>query len=292
MRLSRRLLWSALGAVVVGGAIGLWLTSPERVDAADYAGLTGVPSQGEMVFNAAGCKSCHTSETDKSQLALVGGKAFLSDFGTFYAPNISSDPVYGIGAWSFMDFANALQKGVSPDGQHYYPAFPYTTYTRMTPQDVVDLWSYLLLQPAAATPSKPHDVGFPFNIRRGLGLWKLLYLNDDWVIEDTTTERGRYLVEAMAHCAECHTARNAIGGLDTANWLGGAPNPSGKGIIPDITPAALQWSALDIAFYLEQGFTPDFDSAGGQMVAVIDNMAKLPPEDRAAIAEYLVALKP
>lgn len=171
MRFSR-LIWLALIAAVLGGAVGLWITRPNRVDPANYAGLTGVPSKGELVYHAAGCHSCHGSETDKDQLALVGGQAFPSDFGTFYAPNISSDPLHGIGAWSLMDFANALQAGVSPEGKHYYPAFPYTNYARMTPQDVVDLWSYILLMPASPTPSKAHDVGFPFNIRRGLGVWK------------------------------------------------------------------------------------------------------------------------
>lgn len=291
MTLTRRLLSFALGAAVVGGAFGLWLTSPEKVDPADFAGLTGHPGHGELVFHAAGCKSCHASEDDKSQTALIGGQAFPSDFGTFYAPNISSDPVHGIGAWSFLEFANAIQKGVSPKGQHYYPAFPYTNYARMEPQDVVDLWAYLLLQPGAATPSKPHDVGFPFNIRRSLGGWKLLFMNDDWVVQEPASERGRYLVEALAHCGECHTPRNALGGLDTANWLKGAPNPSGKGTIPDITPSGLQWDAIDIAYYLAEGFTPNFDSAGGHMVPVVENMAKLPAEDREAIAAYLVGLE-
>jgi len=290
MKLSRRLLGFALAAAAVGGAFGLWLTSPDTVDPTDYAGLTGHPALGETVFHAAGCKSCHGSPADDAQTALVGGQAFPSAFGTFYAPNISSDPVHGLGAWSFLEFANAVQKGVSPQGQHYYPAFPYTNYARMTPQDVVDLWAYLLLQPAAATPSKPHDVGFPFNIRRGLGLWKLMYFDEDWVVDEPASTRGRYLVEAMAHCGECHTPRNVIGGLDKERWLQGAPNPSGKGTIPNITPSSLQWDAVDISYYLETGFRPDFDSAGGHMVPVVENMAKLTPEDRMAIADYLLGL--
>ena len=290
MRSLRRLVQASLLLAAIGGAIGLWVTRPENVDPTDFAGLTGQLARGEQVFHAAGCHSCHASETDETQKALVGGQAFPSDFGTFYAPNISSDPTYGIGAWSFLDFANALQKGVSPNGQHYYPAFPYTNYARMKPQDVVDLWAYLLLEPGSPTPSKSHDIGFPFNIRRGLGAWKHLYLTQDWVVDDPASERGRYLVEALAHCGECHTPRNAIGGLDLSNWLQGAPNPSGKGTIPAITPSKLQWDAMDIAYYLEEGFTPDFDSAGGHMVSVVENMAKLPTEDRDAIAAYLVGL--
>lgn len=290
MTIRRRLIGAIIVLALLGGSFGLWITRTLSVDPEDFAGLTGQPTRGEQVFHAAGCHSCHASESDNDQKALVGGQAFPSDFGTFYAPNISSDPVHGLGAWSLLDFANALQKGVSPKGQHYYPAFPYTNYARMTPQDVVDLWAYLLLQPGSPTPSKPHDIEFPFNIRRGLGLWKQLYFTDDWIVDDPASERGRYLVEALAHCGECHTPRNAIGGLDLSKWLHGAPNPSGKGTIPNITPSKLQWDAIDIAFYLDEGFTPEFDSVGGHMVPVVENMAKLPPEDRAAIAEYLVGL--
>jgi len=286
----RRFIRFAVIAAMLGGATGLWLTQPQRVDPLNYAGLTGVPSKGELVYHAAGCHSCHGSETDKEQPALVGGQAFPSDFGTFYAPNISSDPVHGIGAWSLVDFANAVQAGVSPDGKHYYPAFPYTNYVRMTAQDVVDLWAYILLMPGSSTLSKPHDVGFPFNIRRGLGLWKLMYMDDSWVVENPTSERGRYLVEALAHCGECHTPRNALGAIDRERWLQGAPNPSGRGTIPALTPSELTWDAIDVAYYLLEGFTPDFDSVGGHMVPVVENMAKLPKEDRLAIADYLKGL--
>jgi len=138
--------------------------------------------------------------------------------------------------------------------------------------------------------SQPHELGFPFSIRRGLGLWKRINLRPDWVLQDVATpelERGRYLVEALGHCAECHTPRNAIGGLDISQWMQGAPNPSGQGTIPAISPDNLDWAAADIAYYLETGLTPDFDSAGGQMVKVIEGTAKLSPDDRQAIAAYL-----
>jgi mono/diheme cytochrome c family protein len=147
--------------------------------------------------------------------------------------------------------------------------------------------------PASATPSQPHDLSFPFNIRRSVGLWKQLYLTEAWVIEDTAGQaetRGRYLVEALGHCGECHTPRDGLGGLDTSRWLAGAPNPVGSGRIPPLTPDQLEWSATDIAYYLETGFTPEFDSVGGHMVPVVQNFAQLPAEDRAAVASYLKAL--
>jgi mono/diheme cytochrome c family protein len=191
------------------------------------------------------------------------------------------------------DFASAVKKGVSPEGQHYYPAFPYASYIHMDDQDVVDLWAYWQSLPAETTSSQPHEIGFPFNIRRSVGVWKMLYLTEDWVVtpaQSPEIERGRYLVEALAHCGECHTPRTALGGMDRSKWLAGAPNPTGRGRIPSLTPEDLTWGPTDIAYYLETGFTPDFDSAGGHMVAVIENFAQLPADDRTAVAAYLKAL--
>ncbi|WP_319823789.1 cytochrome c [Thalassovita sp.] len=289
----RRNLLIALGLLVAAAAGGGWvLTTPDTVDPADFAGLTGDTDRGAVVFHAAGCASCHTAPKAEPSDApvLSGGRAFVSAFGTFYAPNISSDPAQGIGGWSVTDLANAMMRGTSPDGRHYYPAFPYTTYVRTTPQDVTDLHGFLQTLPADTTPSRAHDVGFPFNIRRSLGGWKLLFFRQDWVTPATDNQRGRYLVEALGHCGECHTPRNALGGLEYSSWLGGAPNPTGRGTIPNLTPAKLDWSTPDLIEYFTSGFTPEFDSAGGEMAEVVQNLAKLPPEDRQAIAAYLKAL--
>ncbi|THD74982.1 c-type cytochrome [Thalassobius vesicularis] len=283
----------AIMLVLLTGAAAYLLTAPKRVDVATFAGLTGDAAHGAQVFNAAGCASCHTApDAQRSDRPILsGGRTFPSDFGTFRAPNISPDLAEGIGAWSVIDLANAMMHGTSPEGQHYYPAFPYTTYTRAAPQDIADLFAYLKTLPPSATPSQPHDVGFPFNIRRALGGWKLLFFRDTWITPATPeAERGRYLVEALGHCGECHTPRNALGGLDYANWLTGAPNPSGKGKIPNITPAVLDWSEADLVEYFTSGFTPDYDSAGGEMAEVVQNLSKLPVEDRQAIAAYLKSL--
>ena len=164
----------------------------------------------------------------------------------------------------------------------------------MTPSDVADLFAYIQTLPADATPNLPHDVGFPFNIRRGLGLWKRAFVPDEYATpaETPKLERGRYLAEGLAHCAECHTPRNALGGLDHGNWMGGAANPSGKGKIPNITPAAFDWSESDLVEYFTSGFTPEYDSAGGEMAEVIENLRSLPKSDREAIAAYVKALPP
>ncbi|ETX16469.1 diacylglycerol kinase [Roseivivax halodurans JCM 10272] len=292
----RAILLGLAALACLAGAAGLWLTRAHPVEAARFEGLTGDAEAGQTLFTAAGCASCHhapDAEGD-ARLVLAGGQRFPSEFGTFVAPNISPDPDAGIGGWSLTDFASAVIRGVSPEGAHYYPAFPYTAYTRLEDQDVADLWAFLQTLPESDAQSIPHEVAFPFNIRRAVGAWKLLYLRNEWIrpAESTELERGRTLVEALAHCGECHTPRDALGGLRTGAWLAGAPNPSGDGTIPSLRPEDLDWSASDIAYYLESGFTPDFDSAGGHMAAVVANFAQLTAADREAVAAYVKALPP
>jgi mono/diheme cytochrome c family protein len=277
---------------LVGVAVFWIVTRPATSGPEVLAGLEPDLAQGEQVFHAGGCASCHAAEKaeGEAKLILSGGRAFPSDFGTFRAPNISPDPDAGIGGWSALDLYNAMHHGVSPEGAHYFPAFPYTSYIRATPQDIVSLHAYLQTLPPSGAANVPHDVGFPFNIRRVLGGWKVLFLGDDWVVTGDLTEaeqRGRYLSEALGHCGECHTPRNPIGGLEQGRWLAGAPNPSGRGRIPNITPAKLNWSEPDLVEYFTSGFTPEFDTVGGHMVEVVENLAQLPREDRAAIAAYL-----
>jgi mono/diheme cytochrome c family protein len=290
-----RVLRWLLGLGVVAAIVLWFLARPNPLAAADVAGLTGDAARGEAIFWAAGCASCHMAAgaKDEAQLVLAGGQRFPSDFGTFIAPNISQDPTHGIGGWSLLDLANALTRGVSPDGEHYYPVLPYASYAKMKLQDVADLHVFLQTLPADPTPSQAHEIGFPFSIRETLGVWKLMFLSDDWSLAGNltpTADRGRYIAEALAHCGECHTPRNLLGGMDTARWLGGAPNPSGDGRIPNITPAKLGWTAADIVQYLTTGFTPDYDSVGGHMAHVVENMARLPESDRQSVAEYLLAV--
>lgn len=284
--------------VAAAGLLGWILTAPKPLDHKALAKLTNAPADIELgrdVFWAAGCASCHVApgkeETDAPNLA--GGQKFPSDFGTFLAPNISQDPTHGIGNWTLAQFANAVQRGVSPEGQHYYPAFPYNAYNKATTTDIAALYAFMKTLPADPTPNQAHEVSFPFNIRRAVGGWKLFFSNDDWMLEgnlDASETRGRYLSEALAHCAECHSPRNILGGIQTNKWLGGAPDPSGKGTVPNITPAKLDWVDADVLNYLTTGFTPEYDTAGGHMVSVISNLARLPDSDREAIVAYLRAV--
>lgn len=300
-----KLLVGLLLLAIVGGVAFYLLTIPGRVEASALPKHTPDIANGERLFYAGGCASCHAAPKDgKCDTAryedahqLPGGRCLATPFGTFYAPNISPDAKAGIGAWSTADFVTAMTKGVSPDGRHYYPAFPYTSYQRMRLEDLIDLKGYLDTLPAVSSTVPAHDLALPFRLRRGLGLWKLLYLDGKPTVTaasaDAKVERGRYLVEGPGHCGECHTPRGPLGGLDAGRWLAGGPAPEGRGWIPNITPAKdglADWSAGDIVSALETGMLPDGDSFGSSMVAVQENMAKLPAEDREGIAAYLKSL--
>lgn len=289
-----------LGLAVAAAGVGFWLlTRPATLSPAHQQALAthaADPARGETVFWAAGCAGCHAAPGIafnaplEERLVLSGGRRFETGFGTFVAPNISTDTDAGIGGWTLEEFARAVMLGVSPTGAHYYPAFPYRAYAGATPGDVADLWAFWQRLPADATPSRAHDLPAPLNLRRGLGLWKRLAqgVAPPAAPDDPVVARGHYLVETMAHCAECHTPRDALGRLDSTRWMAGAPNPSGEGRIPAIPPQG--WSAEDIEAYLSSGFTPEFDVVGGSMADVVVQMAQLPAEDRAAVAAWLLTL--
>lgn len=294
-----KLAGGAVAAGVAGLGVFLLVTAPKPVPEATFANLGDADlKNGEKLFWAGGCISCHAPKgaSDKGDLTLSGGEPLVTPFGTFHPPNISPDESAGIGSWSLAAFGSAMLAGVDDEGHHLYPAFPYGSYSRMTPADVKDLYGYLKTLPKSTAVAPDHELGFPFSMRALLGGWKLLYLDAAPRVElasaDDQVRRGQYLVEGPGHCGECHTPRNAIGGFQSGKWLAGGPNPEGKGKIPNITPGGElgAWSAEDIASYLETGMTPDFDSVGGTMVEVQKNMARLPAEDRQAIAAYLKAV--
>jgi mono/diheme cytochrome c family protein len=230
--------------------------------------------------------------------AKVGGGAKLpSPFGDFYPPNISPHPEDGIGRWTTPEFIRAMTEGVSPDGRHYYPAFPYTSYQHMTANDLADLFEHIKTLPPVPGRVRDHDLPFPFNLRRGLGLWKLAFLGEGPIKPDPSRSpewnRGRYLVEGPAHCAECHSPRTFAGNIVADRRFGGGPNPEGKGTVPNITPDETGiggWSKGDIAELLKTGFTPEYDAVGGSMAPVVKNTSQLTDADRAAMAEYLKSL--
>lgn len=298
----RRLALAAFAAGGLGLAVFWFVTRPVGLDGAVIAQApAGDAARGEAVFWQAGCASCHAAPgaTGEDRLRLGGGLKLGSPFGSFVAPNISPDREDGIGAWDFASFANAMQRGVSPGGEHYYPAFPYSSYARMTIGDVADLFAFMQTLPAVAGRQPGHDLPFPFSIRRLLGGWKFLFFRPGPAVAldgaGDAVRRGQYLVEGPGHCGECHTPRNLLGGPRRDAWLSGAANPEGKGVIPNITGGKggiAAWSESEIASFLADGFTPDFDSAGGTMAQVVLNWSHVGDADRAAVAAYLKAVPP
>ncbi len=255
--------------------------------------------RGRYIFDAGGCLACHTDAT-AALPALAGGPAINTPFGTFYAPNITPDPNVGIGRWTAAQFKKAMREGIGPDGRHYYPVFPYTTYSKITDGDVDDLWAYLQTVTPVARPSRPHDVGFPFSIRLTMLPWKWLNFSaGEWKADprhNARWNRGAYLVEALTHCGECHTPRDRLGALDRGRWMAGARIGTQQTAAPNLTsgPNGLaEWSVGDIVFALETGSTPEGGSFDGEMREVVKNStSRLTKDDREAIAVYLKSLPP
>jgi mono/diheme cytochrome c family protein len=285
---------------VVLGAVGLaafwFVTTPAVVEASALGPHAPNPDNGRTMFFAGGCSSCHaTSKEDPTRLG--GGLGLKSPFGTFYVPNISPDPKDGIGSWNEAQFVTAMLKGTSPDGAHYYPSFPYTSYQRMRIEDLRDLFAHLKTLPPVAGKVRGHDLPFPFTIRRTLGAWKLLFLDGEPFRPDAAQSvewnRGAYLANGPGHCAECHSPRNLLGGIVASQRFAGGPNPEGEGWVPNITQARLKdWSKGEIEEVLATGTTPDGDSVGSTMAAVVRNTGQLPAADRAATATYIKSLPP
>lgn len=285
-----------VGLLVLTGLA--WLFVPWHGEAPEINAV-GDPTRGEYVLAMGGCVACHTDAKNGGAF-LAGGRALPTPFGTFQSSNITPDPEVGIGGWTTGDFVRAMREGLSPEGQHYYPAFPYPSYSKMTEQDLVDLKAYLDTVEPVAEPVGAHDLSFPFNVRQTLAGWKLLFFEHETFQPDPSRSeswnRGAYLVEGPGHCGECHTPRNLLGGPDESRYLAGNPVGAEGKATPNITPhdtGIADWNANDIAFALESGLTPDYDSFGGGMGEVVsDATGKLTKEDRDAIAEFLLALPP
>jgi mono/diheme cytochrome c family protein len=305
----RKLVVLIAAAIVIVAAAAFWVvTTPATVPAAALPPHTADLDNGREMFNIGGCASCHATpaeEPDKvDRLRLGGGLALVSPFGTFYAPNISPDPADGIGRWSEADFVTALWKGTSPEGRHLYPSLPYTSYQHMELADLRDLFAYLKTLTPVQGKVRDHDLPFPFDIRRLIGVWKLLFLRGGPYTPDPAQpeqwNRGAYLVNGPGHCAECHSPRNALGAIVESERFAGGPAPDSKGWVPNITQAGLQhwgedgiaWTKQDVGMYLVDGMNPAGDYAGAGMAEVIRNTSLISPYDRGAIATYILSLPP
>jgi mono/diheme cytochrome c family protein len=294
----RKLVMLVVVLALIGAAAFWYITAPQRVAASALAAYTPNLDNGKTMFLGGGCASCHATPKQADKTRLGGGLGLKSPFGTFFTPNISPDRKDGIGGWSEADFVTAMWKGTAPDGSHYYPAFPYTSYQRMKLEDVRDLFAYLKTLPPVEGKPRDHDLPFYLKIRRLLGGWNFLFLDGQPFKPDPSKSeewnRGAYLVNGPGHCAECHSPRNVLGAIIAGRRFAGGPDPEGgDGWVPNITPAGIgDYSQRDIERILETGDMPNGDSVGGAMTAVVDNISKISAADRAAIALYLKSLPP
>jgi mono/diheme cytochrome c family protein len=293
-----------IGALVLLAALGLaafWvITTPRVIPAEDLTARTADLANGERIYHASGCHSCHLPDkasTIEPDLP-AGGRAFKTPIGTLYPINLTPDAT-GLGEWSEVQFISAVQNGVGRKGENLIPAFPYSSYSKMSEEDVRDLWAYLKSLPATKNEAPLHEVvGLPI-VRRGLTFWKWIGFADAPFVADKNKSeswnRGAYLVNGPGHCNECHTPRTLFMTSDTDKFLAGGPHPDGEGRVPslrDLNGRGRYKDAKDLASALEFGEVMGYDKmSSGGMAAVQTNMSKLPAADRKAIAEYLTSLK-
>ncbi len=249
--------------------------------------------QGEYLATASGCFNCHTSEKPNSS-PFTGGRALKTPFGTFYGPNITPHRTAGLGSWTQADFMRAIREGRRPDGAHYYPAFPYPSFTKMSDTDIQNLWAFMRMIPPDPQPNRAHELRFPFAWRPLIIIWKWLFFIPGPMIDNPTLTtqqaRGAYLVNALGHCSECHTPRNFLGGPKNSRFLAGGE--ISEGLVPNLTPTRLKsWSDDALKNFFKTGLTPDGDATGDAMDEVVTKItSKLSPEDLAALIAYLRSL--
>lgn len=284
-----------LVGVAVAVSLAVWLLRGPAVAERDFTGITGDANRGGYVARLSGCIACHTNGKEGGAF-LAGGGAIETPFGRFYGPNITPHPEDGLGAWTLAQFSRALTAGLAPDGTPLYPVFPYTHYTRMSTQDIADLWAALQGVAPAAGTVPAQDVAIPFSFRVLLRAWQTLFLEPGPVEADPARSevwnRGRYIVTGPGHCGACHTPRTWLGAPDAERALAGtAAGPDGERV-PAITAASLRedgWTRDDLVFALQYGVKPDGDTFSGSMGAVVeDSTSWLNGPDLQAIAAYLL----
>jgi len=251
---------------------------------------------GKYVFYAAGCISCHTRDE-----LMAGGRPLDTPFGTFYPPNITPQREYGIGAWTEKEFVRALREGMSPQGQDYYPAFPYPSYTRMTNQDMQALYAYLMTLPKSSRKIRPHNLYWPFSSRDMISYWKAgRFVPGEFSADPDKSpqwNRGAYLATALGHCSECHTPRDYLGTLRGDRYLAGTcMGPDGRRV-PNITPDRQtgigDWTYEELKTFLKAGRKPDGGYTDSLMAEVLGTSCmRLTEYDLDALAFYLQSLPP
>jgi mono/diheme cytochrome c family protein len=292
-----------LALVAVLGGVGFWrLSAPERLPPEAMPAHQADIANGKLMFTIGGCINCHRPPKDQANAnpdLPSGGAPLKTPIGILYPPNLTPDPDTGIGKWTHFDFLDATMRGVSPKDTNYIPAFPYTSYSAMKAEDLLDIEAYLMSLPAVKSPAKSHDIWLVPVVRRGVGLWKRFGLDTTPWQPDTARSpswnRGSYLVNGPGHCGECHTARNIFMIKRSDRQLSGGPHPEGEGRVPslrNLIARSRYKDANDLASAMQYGETLGFDKlSSGGMGDVQAELAKLPASDVQAIAEYLVSLE-
>lgn len=258
------------------------------------AALAQDARRGAYIAKLGGCVGCHT-EQKPGAVPFAGGRALKTPFGTFYGPNITPHAEAGLGRWTEANFIQAMRQGERPDGSHYFPAFPYPSFTRIGDKDLKDLWAYLRSLPPNPRANQAHDLKFPFGVRALVAGWKWLYFKPGPFQPDpkqsTQVNLGGYIVQALGHCGECHTPRNPLGGTRAERALAGGMGPEGKDI-PNLTPANLKkYSDADLKNLLTTGLTADGDVLAEAMGEVVTNtISQMSSVDLDAMVAYLRSL--
>lgn len=295
---------AAIGVLLVTASFGLWMFSPGRAGEAvssrhaDQQRPLQDPDlikRGEYLSIAGDCAACHTAKGGKP---YAGGHVLPTPFGDVAAPNITPDRETGIGQWRFEDFRRALHEGKGLDGKLLYPVFPYTSYTKVTRADARAIFAYLKSLPAVDRPDRKPHLKFPYSIRKGLLVWRALYFDEgEYQPQPERSEqwnRGAYLVEGLGHCNECHTTRNALGGLKEDHYLGGGTIPAQGWFAPDLSMqegGGLEgWSRQDVVELLKTGRSAKGAVLGPMADVVRNSTQHMTRVDLEAIAVYLESL--
>ncbi len=293
----------ALALIAALGLLALWfLSAPRPLEASALPQHSPDVANGQLLYNAAGCHSCHLGAPDLKDVdpsLPAGGAPLKTPVGIFYPMNLTPDPETGIGAWTDFQFVNAVQRGISPEGEHLIPALPYTSYAHMKVEDILDIRAYLATLTPVKSPERAADIPVPFLMRRGVGLWKWVGLDTrPWSpdpAQSASWNRGSYLVNGPGHCAECHTPRTIFMALNTAQAFAGGPHPEGVGRVPSLKGLIERGrykDAKDIASALQFGEMLGYDKiSSGGMGQVQRNISQLPEPDILAIGEYLASLR-
>tara|TARA_R110000824_G_scaffold336_9_gene2319 strand:+ start:115191 stop:116051 length:861 start_codon:yes stop_codon:yes gene_type:complete len=269
--------------IVVAGLY--WAFGLPRVGNPEIPTSVEAIARGEYLYNAAGCGACHQVD---GAAGPIGGYEIESPFGGhFITPNITPDEETGIGGWSGRDFVLAIKHGRSPGGNFYWPAFPYRSYQGLSDEEVLDIAAYMVTLPPVNSQAPDHE----------LPAWQFSWMMSGWNImadmlegdlpaigDDPQVQRGAHLARHLSHCGECHTPRNALGISDLSNEFGGQEGVASAALTSEGLSA---YSYEDFVYFLEDGFTANFEQVGGEMMDVIDHTSKLTQEDREALAAFL-----